>query len=436
MSKKKDIWGQITKTLESRLSESEFKTWFSQTHLREFIPDVAIIEVPNKFVAHWLREKYYTHIKESFEAAVKRSPELRFTYDHPAEPAESRERESSPKQQIYRERRLDPSMTFDRYYMGPCNRFACSSALEVANGAADQYNPLYIFSGPGLGKTHLLNAIGNHLLSRNPFSRAQYISSNTFTSDFTYCVKNRDLQSFRQRYCTLDALLFDDVQLLGNRKRTQEELLFIFNALHGAKKQLVIAGDRPPNQLTRIEARLRSRLGSGLISEIEIPDQKTKIDIIRNRAKEDHIHIPEDVIFFLAKSNKDFNGLIKSVVRIQTYASLNRGDINISTVKSLIKDQRKKEIRIEDVKSITASYFNISIPELVSNKKQRLYAYPRQIAMYLSRKHMGLSFKKIGDAFGNKDHSTVIYAVNRIEKLRKQRKEIRDDLAKLQDLLG
>lgn len=436
MSKKKDIWGQITKTLASQLSESEFKTWFSQTHLRQFIPDVAIIEVPNKFVANWLREKYYTQIKESFEAALNQSPELRFTCDPTTEPVESPERKSSPKQQIFREHRLDPSMTFDRFYKGACNRFACSSALEVAHGATDQYNPLYIFSSPGLGKTHLLNAIGNHILGRNPFSRAKYISSNTFTSDFTYSVKNRDVQSFRERYCTLDAILFDDVQLLGNRKRTQEEFLFIFNALYGAKKQVVIAGDRPPNQLTRIEARLRSRLGSGLISEIEVPDQKTKIDIIRNRAEEERIHIPEDVIFFLAKSNKDIKGLIKNIVRIQTYASLNRGDINISTVKSLIKDQRKKEIRIEDVKSITASYFNISLSELVSNKKQRLYAYPRQMAMYLSRKHIGLSFKQIGDAFGNKDHSTVIYAVNRIEKYKKQRKEIRDDLSKLQDLLG
>jgi chromosomal replication initiator protein len=263
----------------------------------------------------------------------------------------------------------------------------------------------------------------------------RYLSSNTFTSDFTYSIKNKNLQAFRERYCGLDLLLLDDVQLLGNRKRTQEEFLFIFNALYGAKKQMVISGDRPPNQLMKMNARLKSRLGWGLISEIEVPDQDTKIQIIREKAKQDGVSIPDDVIFFLAKSNRDIKGLIKNIVRIETYASLNRGDINISRVKSLIKDDRRKEAGMDDVKSITAGYFNISLSQLISDKKQRIYSYPRQIAMYLCRKYTHTSFKQIGDAFGNKDHSTVIYAVNRIEKYRHRKKEIREDLNKLEDLL-
>jgi chromosomal replication initiator protein len=320
--------------------------------------------------------------------------------------------------------------------MGKCNRFASSSALEVANRPAEQYNPFYIFSDLSLGKTHLLNAIGNQVLSGNPFSRIRYLSSNTFTSDFTYSAKNKNIQAFRERYCGLDLLLLDDVQLLGNRKRTQEEFLFIFNALYEARKQIVIAGDRPPNQLPRINARLKSRLGWGLISEIEAPDQNMKIHIIRKKAKEDGIPIPDDVIFFLAKSNKDIKGLIKNIVRIETYASLNRGDINISRVKSLIKDDSRKEVGVDDVKSITAGYFNISLSELVSNKKQRIYSYPRQVAMYLCRKYTDSSFKQIGDAFGDKDHSTVIYAVNRIDKYKVRKKEVREDLKKLENLLG
>jgi chromosomal replication initiator protein len=436
MSKKKDIWEKITKSLESQLSKSELNTWFAQVTLRESNPDLAIIGVPNKFVAHWLREKYYIQIKDAFEAILNRSPELHFIYDQPADTVESPEAEPTPKREVYAEHHLDPSMTFDRLHMGKCNRFACSSALEVANRPAEQYNPFYIFSDLSLGKTHLLNAIGNHILRKNPFFRVKYLSSNTFTSDFTYSIKNRNLQEFRERYCGLDLLLLDDVQYLGNRKRTQEEFLFIFNALYGASKQIVLAGDRAPNQLTRMNSRLKSRLGWGLISEIEVPDQSTKIDIIRKKAKKDGISIPDDVIFFLAKSNKDIKGLIKNIVRIETYASLNRGDINISRVKSLIKDYRRKEAGMEDVKSITAGYFNISLSELISNKKQRIYSYPRQVAMYLCRKYTDSSFKQIGDAFGNKDHSTVIYAVNRIEKYKVRKKEIREDLNELEDLLG
>lgn len=436
MSKKKDIWVQITERLESQLTKSELNTWFSQATLRKCDPHLAIIGAPNKFVANWLREKYHIQIKNAFQGVLNRSPELRFIYDHPVDTIESPDTQSSLKHEIYPEHHLDPSMTFDRLHMGKCNRFAYSSALEVANRPAELYNPFYVFSDLSLGKTHLLNAIGNGVLSRNPSSRVKYLSSNTFTSDFTYSVKNKNIQEFRERYCGLDVLLLDDVQLLGNRKRTQEEFLFIFNALYGASKQVVIAGNRPPNQLPRIDPRLKSRLGWGLISEIEVPDQNTKIHIIRKKAKEDGIPIPDDVIFFLAKSNKDIKGLIKNMVRIETYASLNRGDLNISRVKSLIKNDTRKEVGVEDVKSITAGYFNISLSELVSNKKQRIYSYPRQVAMYLCRKHTDSSFKQIGDAFGDKDHSTVIYAVNRIDKYKLRKKEVREDLNKLEDLLG
>lgn len=435
MSKKKDIWEQITKSLESRLSKSEFNTWFSQTTLKEFNPDLAIIEVPNKFVANWLRDRYHIQIKKSFETVLNRSPQVRYSY-HPSDTLEHPDLELSPEPNKYLDHHLDSSMTFERFFIGDCNRFACSSALEVANRPADKYNPLYIFSKRSLGKTHLLNAIGNHVLSNNPFSRVSYLSSNAFTSDFTYSIRNKNINDFRERYCGLDFLLFDDVQLLGNRKRTQEEFLFVFNSLYGVKKQIVIAGDRPPNQLTKISSRLKSRLGWGLISEIEVPDQNTKIDIIRKKAKEGNINIPDDVIFFLAKSNKDIKGLIRNIIRIEAYASLDHRDINISTVRSLIKDDSKRAIGIEDVKSITAGYFNISLSELISNKKQRLYSYPRQLAMYLCRKYTDLSFKEIGDSFGNKDHSTVIYAVKRVEKYKDQKKEIGDDLNKIENLLG
>jgi chromosomal replication initiator protein len=231
-------------------------------------------------------------------------------------------------------------------------------------------------------------------------------------------------------------LLFDDVQILDNRKKTQEEFLFIFNAVYGAKHQVVIAGQKPPNELKNINSQLKSRLGSGLLTKIQIPDQNTKIDIIKNATNEDNFHIPDDVSFFLAKTNNDIKALIKNIVRIKTYASLTKGDINISLVKSIIKDRRKADIGIDEIKSIAAGYFNISVTDLISKKKKRSYAYPRQIAMYLSRKYTDKSFKAIGASFGRKDHSTVIHAVRRIEKCNDQDKRISDDIKKIENLIG
>jgi chromosomal replication initiator protein len=436
MSKKKDTWNQILKSLESKVPRSEFKTWFAQTTLLEFNPDLAIIGVPNKFISNWLRDNYLIEIIKSFEMILDQSPEVHFSHDHSITTQKTPESRLTKKIDLHLRNNLNPSMSFSRFLKRDSNRFACSSAIEVANRPAHQYNPLYIFSECSLGKTHLLNAIGNHVLNKNPISRVRYLSSDTFTSDFTYSIHNKKLHEFRERYCNLNFLLFDDVQLLANRKKTQEELLFIFNSLLGAKKQIVITGKYPPNQLKSINSQLKSRLGWGLLTEIQLPDVNTKVEIITKKAKEDNIAIPDDVIFFLAKLNKDFKSIIENLVRIETYASLNNGNINISMVKSLIKGKDRLKIGIEDIKSITAGYFNISLSELISNKKKRIYSYPRQLAMYLCRKYTGLSLKEIGNSFGNKDHSTVIYAIRSMEKNKDQKKQILDDMNIIENMLG
>jgi len=327
-------------------------------------------------------------------------------------------------------------MTFKGFIVGDSNRFASLSALEVAENPADQYNPLYIFSKPGLGKTHLLNAIGHHVLSNNPHCNVRYITSNRFTSDFTYSIKTNTFDDFKQAYSDIDILLFDDVHLLTQRRKTQEKFLILFNSLYRKKKQVVVTGDRPPNQITKADPRLISRLGSGLISEITAPDQRIKIKIIKKKGREDNIDIPDDVIFYLSTLNNDIKSLIRNVTRIKAYASLNKRDINISMAKSFIKDYRMRLIEIDDVKSVTAGYFDIPLSELISNKKQRIYSYPRQLAMYLGRKYTDLSLKKIGEAFGKKDHSTVLYAVKRINKYKDMKQEITHDLKKIESLLS
>ncbi len=429
------IWEKVTRSLVTRIPRSEFDIWFSQTTLQKLDPNRAVITVPNKFVADWVRERYHTHLKKSFRAVLDQTPQLLYNYKHPSGTTESLDPQLT-KSNKRPQHLLDSSMTFKRFLVGDSNRFAWLSALEVANGPGDQYNPLYLFSKQGLGKTHLLNAIGHHVLQKNPVYDVRYVPSNTFTSDFTSSIRSGTLSDFKQSYNDIDVLLFDDIHLLTQGKKAQEKFLLLFNSLHTAKKQIVITGDRPPNQMKNADSRLISRLGWGLISEIKAPDHKTKVNIIKNKAKEDNIDIPDDVIFYLSKSHTDIKNLIQTIIRIEAYASLNPRDINISTVKSFLKNHNVKRTGIEDIKSITAGYFNITLPELISNKKQRIYSYPRQLAIYLSRKYTDLSCKEIGNSFGKKDHSTVIYAVKRIKKEKNKKKEIANDIRKIENLLG
>ena len=436
MSKKKDIWNQIRKNLGSKLTKSQFETWFSQTTLKKFDADLAIIEVPNKFVANWLTDKYLIEIKKSFRKTTKCSPSIHFSYNPPPGPRRGGKADGGLTSDFFLAHRLNPLMTFDRFVCGDSNQFASSSAQKAADASDGQYNPLYIYAGSGLGKTHLLNAVGNHRLRREPESRIRYLSADTFTSDFTYAIKNDRLQEFREEYSSLDLLLFDDAQLLAYREKTQEEFLSIFNSLYSAKKQLVITADRPPKLLKNINPLLKSRLGWGILAEVAVPDQNTKIRILKKRAEEDNISIPEDVIFFLANSNSDMKSLIQNIIRLESYASLNNTAISISMVKSLVRNKGRSEISMEDIKSTTAAYFNISLGDMTSKKKKRMYSYPRQLGMYLARKHTHLSLKQIGDAFGHKDHSTVVYAIRRIEKYKDKEKSILDDLTKIENLLG
>ncbi|MBP1698807.1 MAG: chromosomal replication initiator protein DnaA [Deltaproteobacteria bacterium] len=433
MSHRKDIWVDVSKSLESKMSKGEFKTWFSRTSLKRFDPEVVVLGVPNKFVATWLNDNYLIDIKKSFKKIARISPSIHFSYDHEAMEKEPREVEKS---ESYLKRRLNPSMTFETFMTGECNRFAWSTAREVAEKRTEEYNLLYLYCVNGLGKTHLLHAIGNHRLKKNPRCRLRYLSSDAFSSDFTYSIKNDRLDDFRSDLSNLDLLLFDDIHHLANREKTQEEFLSVFNALYSQKQQLVITGDSAPNKLRSINPELKSRLGWGLLADIDDPDQALKISIIQKEAAEDNLSLAEDVVFFLSNSSGDIKNLLKNMIRVQTFASLSDEPVTISTVRTLIRDRNRSEITLEDIMTTTAGYFNISMSDLLSNKKNRIYSYPRQLAMYLARKFTNLSFKEIGNSFNHKDHSTVIHALRKVEKEKDEKKDVEKDLSKIESLLG
>lgn len=433
MSHRKDIWVDVSKSLESKMSKGEFKTWFSRTSLKRFDPEVVVLGVPNKFVATWLNDNYLIDIKKSFKKIARISPSIHFSYDHEAMEKEPREVEKS---ESYLKRRLNPSMTFETFMTGECNRFAWSTAREVAEKRTEEYNLLYLYCVNGLGKTHLLHAIGNHRLKKNPRCRLRYLSSDAFSSDFTYSIKNDRLDDFRSELSNLDLLLFDDIHHLANREKTQEEFLSVFNALYSQKQQLVVTGDSAPNKLRNINPELKSRLGWGLLADIDDPDQALKISIIQKKAAEDNLSLAEDVVFFLSNSSGDIKNLLKNMIRVQTFASLSDEPVTISTVRTLIRDRNRSEITLEDIMTTTAGYFNISMSDLLSNKKNRIYSYPRQLAMYLARKFTNLSFKEIGNSFNHKDHSTVIHALRKVEKEKDEKKDVEKDLSKIESLLG
>ena len=431
MSSKKKIWNNILKNLETSISQSEFDTWLSKTECNKFDDNMAIIDVPNKFVGNWLRENYIEYINNSFEKVTNKKPEIFFNYKN----NNNIKNKFTEYKNNNIENNLNKLMTFDNFITGECNQFAYSSAIEIVENPGEYYNPFYIFSKYGVGKTHLLNSIGNKLSYSDKQLNIGYINSRDFIFDFSKISKNTGIDNFKERYIKLDILLFDDIQYIGNSKRLQEEFISLFDYFQVTKKQMVITGDRQPGNFNNFSSQLKSRLGSGLLTEINEIDIKTKIKIIKNNIKIKKLNIPDDIINFLIKSNNNIKNILKNIIRIEAYLSLNKGLLNLSLVKSIIKDRYDLNIGPEDIQSVIAGYFNISTSDILSKKKKLIYSYPRHIAMYMARNYTDLSFKEIGYLFGDRDHSTVIYAINKIEKSIKENKEVSRDIDNIKNLL-
>ena len=304
--------------------------------------------------------------------------------------------------------------------VGSCNQFAHAAALAVANLPAKNYNPLLVYGGVGLGKTHLLNAIGNHIVQNDPSVKVCSLSSEKFTNELINCIRYEKMTDFRNKYRNKDVLLVDDIQFLGGKERTQEEFFHTFNSLYDSHKQIVITSDKPPKDIPGLEERLRSRISWGLIADIQPPDIETKVAILCKKAEIYNIALSNEVGLFLASQlGSNIRELEGTLTRLRAYSSLTGQDINISMAKETLKDilsDREKMISIENIQKIVSNYYNIKVPDLKSSKKIKTFVFPRQLAMYLSRTMTKSSFPEIGSKFGGKDHSTVIHAVRQIEK--------------------
>lgn len=432
MSKKKEVWNRIASLFSSRLRPEDYTTWFSKTAIKTLQNDLVVIEVPNKFFARWFRERYLEDLRSTFQTLLNTCPEIRFEYSSSPEGAARplpQDRGLVPSLKPD----LEPRFSFDSFLCDDSNAFAYYSALEIADQQTRSYNPFYLFSEKSAGKTHLLHAIGNRALSHRHNERIAFVHADRFTSTFSQAVHSQRSHEFRSMYTGLDLLLFDDVHALEGRKKTQEEFTFMIDGLLRQGKKIVLSSKKAPFLLENVVPRLKSILAWGLLAEVHPPNAETRIHILEKNFSGDGFSFPDDIIFFLARTNDDMKDLFRNMTRLQTFASLHGGSIGLSDVRSLIRDHRDADI--QDIQSVTSGYFRISLSELISEKRQRTYAYPRQMAMFLCRKMTGHSYKRIGAAFGNKDHSTVIYAVRRVEEEIARKAEVRNDLRNLEHLL-
>jgi len=419
------LWQETLEKLKNELSKPSFETWLSSTRLLHIDGDTLIISVPNEFAKDWLESRYAPLIRSSVQSVLGHSVSLRFIIPSPegiyAEDL-ILSTPNSPVAFIQDEQipnSLNTKYTFDTFVIGNSNRFAHAASLAVAESPAKSYNPLFIYGGVGLGKTHLMHAIGHHVLQRSPSTKVLYVSSEKFTNELIDSIRDENSIEFRNHYRNVDILLIDDIQFLAGKERTQEEFFHTFNALHEANKQIIISSDRPPKEIPTLEDRLRSRFEWGLITDIQAPDLETRIAILRKKAKLENLQVPNEVMVYIAdKIHSNIRELEGALIRVMAFASLSSLPINnevaVEALKDIIPANSTKQITIEIIQQSVAGYFHLSPSEFKAKKRTRAVAFPRQIAMYLSRQLTDSSLPKIGDEFGGRDHTTVMHAHDKI----------------------
>jgi chromosomal replication initiator protein len=414
-----NVWDEILAKVETKVNRHSFSTWFRPTSFYSLQGSRLVVEVPNQQFREWLARNYESVIAEALVELGRGETEVVFQCEHDAAPtveATEREGAASPF--------LNPKYTFDSFVVGSSNQFAHAAARAVAEIPSKSYNPLFLYGGVGLGKTHLMHAIGHYIQARNRHLKLTYISSDRFINDMINAIRFDRLPAFRQRFRSIDVLLVDDIQFIAGKDRTQEEFFHIFNALYDSQKQIVISSDCPPRQIPTLEERLHSRFEWGLIADIQAPDIETKVAIIRKKGEAEHVEIPENVALFIASKVKtNIRELEGSLIRLIAYASLTGRDIDLPLAQEVLRDLlhiEERTITIEMIQKFVADECNVKLADLKAKNNSKAIATPRQIAMYLSKALTDASLPEIGKAFGGKHHSTVIHSVRKIENMRKR----------------
>jgi chromosomal replication initiator protein len=454
-------WLQILSALEKKVIRQSFETWLKPTRFSHAAGRTLYVRVPSPEFQH-IGEKYGDLIQEAIDLQALDFDDVSFVTaeDDPSIPPQRRDggfgpvpshaptappapATRAPEQGRFdwsTAAQLNPRYTFDAFVIGNGNQFARAASLAVAERPSRAYNPLFLYGGVGMGKTHLMHAIGHEVKRRQPTSNICYSSAEKFTNEMINSIRNDRMTSFRDRFRTVDVLLIDDIQFISQKERTQEEFFHTFNALHESMKQVVIASDRPPKELTEIEERLRSRFEWGLIADIQPPDLETKVAILLKKAESEQAHLPTDVALFVASNVRtNVRELEGALVRLIAWCGLNRMEITLSAAQLCLKqfiDMQVRKITIEAIQRAVAEQFGMRVSDLKQKNNSRNVVVPRQIAMYLAKQMTEASLPEIGRQFGNKHHTTVMHSIAKIDEQRRSDKDLHRTLSKLQDVLN
>ena len=419
-----NLWEKCRTKIRNEISEESYNTWFQPINFDSITETKLILSVPNTFYKDCLEQNYLDIINSSLNSFTQSSIQTYFRLENNSS---NHPKQETPKLKNEKEEHsisftacstINPKYNFENFVVGSSNQFAHAAARSVADNPKVTYNPLFVYGGVGLGKTHLLHAMGNAILKTNPQTKVRYLSAESFTVDLIESLKQDDMRNFRSRYRPLDVLFVDDIQFLAGKERTQEEFFYTFNALHQMHKQVILSSDSYPKDLSRVEERLRSRFEAGLVADIEPPDLETKIAIIYKKAEAHDKQIPANVATFIASNIKtnirELEGLL---LRVIAYASFTRRIIDLKLSKEVLAEficDVNKNFNIATIMAAVAHHFEIKVSDIKSKKRTRNISVPRQIAMYLCRTKTKLSLPEIGRQFGGKDHTTVIFAHKKI----------------------
>jgi len=443
------LWTKSLKIIKEKVSQQNFETWINPIKIISVEGNNIHLSVPNKFFKNWVSENYFNSINDAMSKVMGVNINLNLVVnklDYVQKPATGEETEDNKIHTTRKTRKykvntsLNSNYSFDRFVVGSSNQFAHAAAVAVAKQPARTYNPLFIYGGVGLGKTHLLNAIGFLTLSLYRDMNVLYVSAEEFMNELINSIRYDRMPGFRKKYREIDSLLIDDIQFIAGKERTQEEFFHTFNTLHDSGKQIVVTSDKFPKEIPKLEERLRSRFEWGLIADIQPPEIETRVAILEKKAHENNINIPANVSYYIAsRAGDNIRELEGYLTRIAAFSSLTGREINMELVKEVLKkvlkQGEKKPVNIEDILKIITKKFDIKISEIRSRKKSKNLVLPRQIAMYLSRKLTNYSFPDIGIKIGGRDHSTVIYANNKIAKMIEKDSKIRKTVMEIENHL-
>lgn len=414
-----ELWNRTLGLLKNELTEISFNTWINTIEPVSMNSNIITLGVPADFNKGILESRYSSLIKNAIKQITSREYDLNFVIPSQENAKRYASQSELPVNEDSCASLLNPKYTFDTFVIGNSNRFAHAASLAVAESPAKAYNPLFIYGGVGLGKTHLMHAIGHYILSQNPSLKVLYVSSEKFTNELINAIKDDKNEEFRNKYRNIDILLIDDIQFIAGKERTQEEFFHTFNALYEANKQIILSSDKPPKDIKTLEERLRSRFEWGLIADIQTPDLETRIAILRKKAQLESLNVPNDVMVFIAdKIASNIRELEGALNRIIAYSSLTLNEITVElaaeALKDMLSNNKAKSVNSKVIQEAVARYFDLKTDIFKSKKRSRDIAFPRQIAMYLCRELTDMSLPKIGEDFGGRDHSTVIHAFDKI----------------------